>query len=102
MKYIITLLLLVSCATAEVMDYPKLTLTTPEAHKYSVGQCFVVFDPESGKSNPQDIVRIERIEISMYIYRWWVYQGGWAVDTSFGIGKFTVFESMTKVIKCPK
>lgn len=105
MKYLLLLLLAASCATAEVMDYPTPLVSIvgePDPHKYQVGQCFQVFDPQTGKSNPQDIVRVEQIDAHQYVYRWWTYLHNWAIDTNVGIGKFKLFESMTLEVKCPK
>lgn len=97
----------VSCATAEVVDFPKelpipFVTPAPVPHKYTVGQCFVVFDPKTGKSNPTDVVRVESIDSTRYIYRWRVYQAEWALDVNTGIGRFDLFESMTKEVPCPK
>lgn len=108
MKYLAALFLVVSCATAEVVDFPKevvpvpFVTPAPPPHKYEVGQCFVVFDPQSGKSNPKDIVRVESIDTTRYVYRWWTYLQEWALDTNVGIGRFDLFESMTKEVPCPK
>jgi hypothetical protein len=104
-NYLLLLGLVGCCTTATVADYPPETIVAVipkiEPHKYSVGQCFQVFDPQTGKTNPADIVRVESISPTSYVYRWRVYQSEWALDTNMGIGRFELLESMTKEVKCP-
>lgn len=97
MKYFIIVLLLISCATLD-----EDVLKTKAQPKYQVGQCYNVFDPETGKVNPKDIVRIEAIGQERYYYRWWTYLNEWALEINTGIGKFEVFERMTSLVDCPK
>jgi len=99
MKFILLLFLLSACATTkEVVQIKKPTV--PKT-KYKVGDCAVVFDPETGNYKKDHIVKIERIEMDKYVYRWWLPQKEWALDTNEGIGKFKVFEKMTRRVKCP-
>jgi hypothetical protein len=70
---------------------------------YKIGECVMVFDPDSGYYRNQDIVRIEGISSTKYYYRWWLPMAQkWASSTNSGIGKFTTFESMTFKTNCPK
>lgn len=70
---------------------------------YKIGDCVIVFDPETGYYRDRDIVRIEGISSTKYYYRWWLpFVSNWALDTNSGIGTFTTFENMTFKTNCPK
>ena len=97
MRALILLILLLSCTTAQIVEIPVIEKHQPA---YKVGQCFLVFDPETGKSHKWDIVRVEDTK-DKYTYRWFCGAQGWALDLNTGIGKYETFESMTREVPCP-
>ena len=108
MKYLILLYLLTGCATTErIVDSQPEAKKPPVTHlnipktKYRVGQCFNVVDYVDGRGDKRDIIKIDSITETSYIYRWRVNKKEWAIDTNQGIGKFELFEKMVKEIKCP-
>lgn len=110
MKKLLLLYLLTSCATPEVVlpgqeaveSVPETPLVIPVT-KYHVGQCFYLVDHLTGEGDPRDILKIDSITQMEYIYRWWIYlTHSWAIDTNKGIGRFDLFESMTRDSVCPK
>lgn len=96
----ILLLFLAGCIT--IGDYDDLFPKEKVQPQYKVGQCFIVFDPESNKYRPDDIVKVEAIYNNVYWYRWWLPQKEWALELNSGIGKFETFERMTYLTECPK
>ena len=106
---LILLYLLTGCATEPVVlpvrdsleVSASIDIEIPDT-KYKVGECFSVFDPESGKGDKRDILIIDDITQTKYIYRWWIYwTNSWARETNSGIGEFSLFERMTKEAECP-
>lgn len=96
-KKILVILLITGCATLSNEHY-KQEKAEP---KYKLGDCLNVFDPETGKANPKDIVRVDFIGETRYYYRWWTYLNQWALELNTGIGEFAVFENMTNIVDCP-
>ena|ERR1043165_5206049 len=110
MKKLLLLFLLSGCTENRmvlppeepIQQAPETLLRVPET-KYKAGQCFYLIDHATGKGNPKDILMIDSITPTKYIYRWWIYwTNNWAMETNEGIGEFNLFESMTKEIPCPK
>lgn len=72
-----------------------------QTRKYEVGECVYLVE-KNGEGDLDNMMRIEKITDTRYIYRWWVDQGGWAIkpsDSSFG--DFATFEVFTKKRDCP-
>lgn len=109
MQRLILLYLLTGCTTPEVVLPARdslevsasIDLEVPDT-KYKIGQCLSVFDHENGKGDKRDILIIDDITKTKYIYRWWIYwTNSWARETNEGIGEFSLFERMTKEAECP-
>ncbi len=106
---LILLLLLTGCAETQVVlplqeavEQSTETDIAIPVTKYRVGQCLYLIDHVTGKGNSKDILIVDNITKTKYIYRWWIYwTNSWALDTNDGIGEFKLFERMTKDIKCP-
>lgn len=86
MKYLILIILLASCTKSQLLPSSEPITKT---HKivsntlYKIGQCLYLVDPENEfKGNKKDAMRIEEITSTHYVYRWWVYGGGWAIDVN--------------------
>lgn len=102
-RTIFSLLFLAGCITTiDSEDLIPPPLKEKPTLKYKVGQCVNVFDPETGKGRPDEIVRVEAIYEDVYYYRWWLPQKEWALDINHGIGKYETFEKMTYLAECPK
>lgn len=110
MKYLILLFLLSACAKEQVIlpvqepiqSAPETSKSIPET-KWKIGQCLYLVDHLTGKGNPKDILKVDNITETKYIYRWWIYlTNSWSIDTSDGIGEFKLFESMTRESECPR
>lgn len=95
---LLTLTLQVSCVTTTKIENKK--TTNIPVTKYKVGECTYLVDPETGKGNRGDIMKIDSVTKTDYYYRWWVYQGGWALETN--IRSHSRYEAMTKPSKCPR
>lgn len=89
-----------TCQLAAWLDQPPSSsylLTTPPTTtpQYTPGQCLVLRDPETGTSNPDDILRVEAVGATHYTYRWYLLQHTWAQTTSQLVGEFAVLERIT-------
>ena len=94
MKYLILLLpfiFLVTCMTTR--------------DRYEEGQCLLVIDPdniEASRKLSDNIIRIEKVYITHYVYRWWTYQKEWAISTnSWPLGGIGVLHHITEPVRCP-
>lgn len=105
MKYLFLCVLLISCATAPQTNIlsPQLPPLPAQNPKYKVGDCLMIVDLPSGKTESRHRVRIEKITTNSYYYRWLLDDNRWDKGLSNGAGKFEVLEKISKkVYDCPK
>lgn len=99
---LIILIILNGCAyrPASNVDNFKLEEGSKKSHaKYKIGDCLYLIDPENGRGNKNDIMRIDEITEEGYYYRWWTYQKEWALELNFRT--HDRFERMVKLTECP-
>ena len=103
MKVFLLLTLLFGYSTMyETVQAQEFVLVAAKT-RYKVGDCGVLVDPETGRSNPNDIFKVEKIGSTHYVYRWWFPDQGWSVDVSSHpiVGKHEVLERISKECECP-
>lgn len=69
---------------------------------FKVGDCACLNRQPGLGYNDQNIVRVESYKDGHYVYRWYVIQGGWALDTNDGLGDKDRFERNFHQVECPK
>jgi len=102
LQRLIMVLALSGCVTSKAqVEVPDIPVEETPNVKYKVGECTYLVDPENNyKGRKDDAMRVEEITSTHYIYRWWVDQGGWALDTNTRTHE--VYERITKRLdKCP-
>jgi hypothetical protein len=109
MKYLFLCALLIGCATSPQVPNSASQPTPSPAPmptrkpKYKTGDCLMIVDLPSGEIESRHRVRIERIGVDRYYYRWLLDGNRWDSELSSGAGKFEVLEKISKkVFDCPK
>lgn len=109
MKYLFLFILLVGCATSPQVpnSVPQSTPTPAPAPKrkpkYKSGDCLMIVDLPRGETKSRHRVRIEKVGVDRYYYRWLLDNGRWDSELSGNAGQFEVLEKISKkVFDCPK
>lgn len=96
---------LISCTTISPQQgveesVPQAPSVVAKKPKYAVGDCLMIVDLPSGKTESPYRVKIEKIEANVYWYRWLLDNGHWAVSLSClrrGNDPCWEFESLEKI-----
>lgn len=109
MKHLFLCALLIGCASSPQVpnSAPQPTPTPTQAPKrkpkYKVGDCLMIVDLLKGETNSPHRVRIEKIGVDRYYYRWLLDGNRWDSELSSGAGRFEVLEKISKkVFDCPQ
>ena len=69
--------------------------------RYAAGDCAQLLNLETGETDIEHVMRVEKITRTKYFYRWYLPNKKWAHDLNSGIGEFQTFELNTKAVQCP-
>ena len=106
MKYLFLCVLLIGCATSPQVPnsapQPAPTPVPRRQPKYKVGDCLMIVDLLKGETKSRHRVKIEKVGVDRYYYRWLLDNGRWDSQLSSNAGKFEVLEKISKkVFDCP-
>lgn len=63
----------------------------------------MIIDLPNGETKSRHRVRVEKVGVDRYYYRWLLDDGRWDAELSSNVGKFEVLEKISKkVFDCPK
>lgn len=109
MKHLFLCALLIGCASSPQVPNsapqptPSPTQAPKRQPKYKVGDCLMIVDLPNGETQSRHRVRVEKIGVDRYFYRWLLDDGRWDSELSSNVGKFEVLEKISKkVLDCPK
>lgn len=109
MKNLFLCVLLIGCASFPQVpnSAPRPTPTPTQAPKrqpkYKIGDCLMIVDLPNGETKSRHRVRVEKVGVDRYYYRWLLDDGRWDTELSSNVGKFEVLEKISKkVFDCPK